>query len=79
MTRWLGEQATELGIDIFTGFAATEVLYEGNRVVGISTGDKGLDAKGTKKENYEPGVNIRAKCTVFGNLPADSANPSHLA
>lgn len=65
-TRWLGEKATELGINIFTGFAATKVLYEDKRVVGVATGDKGLDSKGKPKQNYEAGVNIRAKCTIFG-------------
>jgi electron-transferring-flavoprotein dehydrogenase len=65
-TRWLGEQASALGINVFTSFAATEVLYDGKRVVGIVTGDKGIDAKGEKKGNFEAGVNIKAKCTVFG-------------
>jgi len=65
-TRWLGERAQELGINIFTSFAGTEVLYEGHRVVGISTGDKGINAKNEKKPNFEAGVNIKAKCTVFG-------------
>ncbi len=66
VTRWLGEQATGMGINIFTGFAATEVLYEGDRVVGVATGDKGIDSKGNRKVNFEPGINIKAKCTVFG-------------
>ncbi len=66
VTRWLAEQASSLGINIFTGFAATEVLYEGDHVVGVATGDKGVDAKGNRKENFEAGVNIKAKCTIFG-------------
>lgn len=66
-TAWLGAQAMELGgIDIFTGFAGTEIVYEGDRVVGVITGDKGVDANGQPKPNFEPGVEIRAKCTVFG-------------
>ena len=66
LTRWLGEKAAAEGINLFTGFAGTHVLYEGSRVVGISTGDKGINAKGEKKPNFEAGVNIRARCTVFG-------------
>ncbi|MFH1018888.1 MAG: electron transfer flavoprotein-ubiquinone oxidoreductase [Pseudomonadota bacterium] len=66
VTRWLGEQAAALGINLFTGFAGTEVLYEGDRVAGVRTGDKGIDAKGQRKGNFEPGVDLRATCTVFG-------------
>lgn len=65
-TRWLGEKAAAEGVNLFTGFAGTHVLYDGDRVVGISTGDKGINAKGEKKPNFEAGVNIRARCTVFG-------------
>lgn len=66
-TAWLGQQAAEIGgIDIFTGFAGTQVIYEGDRVCGVITGDKGVDAQGNPKPNFEPGVEIRAKCTVFG-------------
>jgi electron-transferring-flavoprotein dehydrogenase len=67
-TAWLGQQAMEIGgIDIFTGFAGTEVIYdENNRVLGVITGDKGVDAKGEPKPNFERGVEIRAKCTIFG-------------
>lgn len=66
-TSWLGAQAMEMGgIDIFTGFAGTEVVYEGDRVVGVITGDKGVDAQGQPKSNFEPGIELRAKCTVFG-------------
>lgn len=66
-TAWLGQQAMELGgIDIFTGFAGTEVIYDGDRVLGVITGDKGVDANGEPKANFEPGIELRAKCTVFG-------------
>ncbi|MEZ4703877.1 MAG: electron-transfer flavoprotein:ubiquinone oxidoreductase [Bdellovibrionota bacterium] len=65
-TRWLGEQAQSKGIEIFTGFPGTEILYDGKRVIGVRTGDKGLDAQGNPKDNFEPGVDIHAKCTVFG-------------
>lgn len=66
-TSWLGAQALEVGgIDIFTSFAGTQVIYDGDRVCGVITGDKGIDAQGSPKANHELGVEIRAKCTIFG-------------
>jgi electron-transferring-flavoprotein dehydrogenase len=65
-TEWLGKMVEESGIDIFPGFAGTEVLYEGDRVIGVRTGDKGIDAEGNKKSNFEPGIDLHAKVTVFG-------------
>ncbi len=65
-TQWLGELAEEKGADIFPGFSGTEVLYDGKRVKGIRTGDKGLDEKGQPKANFEPGIDLTAKVTVFG-------------
>jgi electron-transferring-flavoprotein dehydrogenase len=66
LTNWLCKVVEENGVDIFPGFAATEVLYEGNRVVGVRTGDKGIDANGNRKGNFEQGIDLRAKVTVFG-------------
>jgi electron-transferring-flavoprotein dehydrogenase len=65
--RWLSEQAEAEGIDIFTGFAATEVLYEGDRVVGVRTGDRGVDKHGERKGTFEPGVDIKAAVTIFAD------------
>ena len=65
--RWLGEQAEAEGIDIFTGFAGTDVLYEGDRVVGVRTGDRGVDKQGRPKGAFEPGVDIRAAVTIFAD------------
>ena len=65
-TEWLGKLVEESGIDIFPGFAGTEVLYEEDRVIGVRTGDKGIDADGNKKSNFEPGIDLHAKVTVFG-------------
>lgn len=67
-TRWLAEIAESLGVNIFPGFAGTEVLYhpDGRRIIGVGTGDKGIDRKGAKKANFEPGVDLTAKVTVFG-------------
>jgi electron-transferring-flavoprotein dehydrogenase len=62
---WLGEQVEAAGVDVFPGFAGQELLYEGDRVVGVRTGDRGLDKDGNRKGNYEPGVEIRAKVTLL--------------
>lgn len=68
LTRWLAEIAEELGVNIFPGFAGKEVLYSLNNesIIGIRTGDKGLDKEGKPKSNFEPGIDILAKVTVFG-------------
>jgi len=64
--RWLGTQAEELGVEIYPGFAAAEVLYdESGSVSGIATGDMGIGKDGEKTASYEPGVELRAKLTVF--------------
>jgi electron-transferring-flavoprotein dehydrogenase len=64
-TRWFGEQVEQSGVDIFAGFAGADLLIEGDRVVGVRTGDKGVDKRGNKKGNYEPGIDIRAKVTIL--------------
>jgi electron-transferring-flavoprotein dehydrogenase len=71
--RWLSAQVEAEGIDFFTGFGGQEVLFDGARVVGVRTGDRGVGKHGEHKPNYEPGVDIRAKMTIFcdgvrGNL-----------
>ena len=65
LCQWLGEQAEALGVNLFPGFAAAEVLYEGNRVVGVATGDMGRDAQGQPKPGFEPGYDLRGKYTIF--------------
>ncbi|MGE0394043.1 MAG: 4Fe-4S dicluster domain-containing protein [Vicinamibacterales bacterium] len=70
---WLGEQVEAEGIDFFSGFPGTEVLYDGDRVIGVRTGDRGIGKHGERKPNFEPGVDIHAKVTIFcdgvrGNL-----------
>ncbi len=64
--RWLAEQAESLGVEIFPGFAAAEVLYspEG-AVIGVATGDMGLNEAGEKTEAFEPGMELHARQTVF--------------
>ncbi len=67
MCEWLGEKCEEAGINIFPEFPASEVLYDENdRVIGIRTGDKGIDKEGHPKDNFEPGVDLLAKVTVLG-------------
>lgn len=64
--RWLAEQAEEMGVEIFPGFAAQEVIYnEDGSVAGILTGDMGVDEAGNEKDSYMPGMELRAKYTVF--------------
>ena len=66
LCRWLAEQAMELGAEIFPGFAAAEILYHDDGTVkGVATGDMGVDAKGGKKDAYEPGFEFHAKYTIL--------------
>lgn len=90
--RWLAEQAEQLGVEIFPGFPAQSVIYnDDGSVGGIITGDMGLDAEGKEKDSFMPGMELRAKYTVFAegcrghlgkelistfNLDAD-ASPQH--
>ena len=63
--RWLAEHAESKGIDIFPGFTASHLIYENNKVLGISTGDMGINANGDKKPSFEPGIDLRAKYTIL--------------
>lgn len=71
---WLGATAEELGVNVFPGFAGVEALYDesGRRVTGVRTGDKGVNKDGKPKSNFEPGVDLLAKVTVFGEGPKGS-------
>ncbi len=67
MCEWLGEKCEEAGINIFPEFPGSEMLYDENdRVIGVRTGDKGIDKNGEPKGNFEPGVDLLAKVTVLG-------------
>jgi electron-transferring-flavoprotein dehydrogenase len=71
--KWLGGLVEAEGVDVFTGFSATEILYDGERVVGVRTGDRGVGKGGERRAAFEPGVDIRAKVTILtdgvrGNL-----------
>ena len=64
--RWLGEQAEALGVEIYPGFAAAEVLYhEDGRVKGVATGDMGIGKGGEQTDRYQPGMELHARQTVF--------------
>ncbi len=65
VVRWLGTQAEELGVEIYPGFAAAEVLEEDGRVVGIATGDMGIGRDGKPTDNFQRGMELRAKYTLF--------------
>ncbi|HBY00723.1 MAG TPA: electron transfer flavoprotein-ubiquinone oxidoreductase [Gammaproteobacteria bacterium] len=66
LCRWLAEQATQLGAEVFPGFAAAEILYnEDGSVKGVATGNMGIDANGEQKPSFEPGFEFHAKYTVL--------------
>ncbi|TNH16839.1 electron transfer flavoprotein-ubiquinone oxidoreductase [Halomonas sp. BL6] len=65
LCRWLAEQAESLGVEIFPGFAAQEVIIEEDVVRGILIGDMGVGADGTPKDGHMPGMELRAKYTLF--------------
>ena len=63
--KWLAGKVEAAGITIFTGFAGSELLYEGDRVAGVRTDDKGVDKQNQQKSNFEPGYDIKAKVVVL--------------
>src|ERR1041384_1298754 len=74
--RWLAGLCEADGAMLFPGFAGAYTIFDGDRVVGVRTGDKGIGANGEKKHNFEPGINLKAKVTVLtegtrGNLTRD--------
>ncbi|MHC4377967.1 MAG: electron transfer flavoprotein-ubiquinone oxidoreductase [Planctomycetota bacterium] len=66
VVRWLKDQAEAKGVEIYPGFAASKVLYDGDRVIGVQTRDAGIGKDGSQKPHFEPGMNIKARVTVFG-------------
>ena len=66
LCRWLASKAEELGVEIFPGFPAAEVLYDdAGAVIGVQTGDMGVDREGNPKGDYQPGMNLLGKYTLF--------------
>jgi len=63
--RWLAGQAEALGVEIYPGFAAAEVLIEEGRVVGVATGEMGVARDGTRRADWQPGMELRAPYTLF--------------
>ncbi|HEX8458016.1 MAG TPA: electron transfer flavoprotein-ubiquinone oxidoreductase [Pyrinomonadaceae bacterium] len=77
LVAWLGEKCEEAGVNIFPEFPGAEMLYdEEDRVVGVRTGDKGINKEGKQKANFEPGVDLLAKVTVLGEGPRGSLTKS---
>jgi electron-transferring-flavoprotein dehydrogenase len=65
VVRWLGQQAEELGVEIYPGFAAAELLEEDGRITGIATGDMGVGKDGQPTGNFQRGMELRARYTLF--------------
>ena len=63
--RWLGQQAEALDIEVYAGFAGADIVYEEERVAGVLTGDMGVQKDGTPGPNFQPGMELRAKYTLF--------------
>ena len=66
VVRWLSEQAEAAGVEIYAGFAAAETLFDGDRVIGVQTRDSGVAKDGSQKPTFEPGMDVKAGVTVFG-------------
>lgn len=83
LARWLAGQAEQMGVEIFPGFAAAEVLYRDEAVIGVATGDMGLDKEGNKTPMFEAGVELHARQTIFaegchGSLTKELINKYNL-
>ena len=65
LCRWLGEQAEGLGVEIYPGFPAQTAIIEDGVVKGVTIGDMGIDKDGNQKDDYAPGMELRAKYTIF--------------
>jgi len=63
--KWLGGKVEEAGITVFTGFAGSELLVEGERVIGVRTDDKGVDKQNQPKSNFEPGYDLKSKLVIL--------------
>ncbi len=83
LVAWLESEAEELGVNVFAGFAAAALLREEGRVVGVRTGDRGVDRRGEPKGNFEPGYDVRARLTLLadgvrGNLSQELIRAAQL-
>lgn len=83
LVKWLGGLVEKAGVNVFTQFAGSSLIYEGKGVAGVITDDKGLDKNGKPKANFTPGYKLRSKITVLaegprGSLTKDVVNHFHL-
>ncbi|HKY32054.1 MAG TPA: electron-transfer flavoprotein:ubiquinone oxidoreductase [Candidatus Polarisedimenticolia bacterium] len=69
LTQWLAQIAEQMGVNLFPGTTGVEILWDGDRVAGVRTGDKGLVKDGGRKPNFEPGIDLQARVTIFGEGP----------
>lgn len=65
LARWLGAKAEALGVEIFAGFPASELLYRGEAVRGVATSDMGIAKDGSQKDSFTPGVELQARVTLM--------------
>ena len=72
LTKWLGELVEKTGVNLFTQFAGASLIYEGEGIAGVITGDKGVDKNGQPKDNFTAGYELRAKVTVLAEGPRGS-------
>jgi len=79
LVAWLATEAEKRGINLLPATTGVEVLYDGERVVGVRTGDKGLGKDGRPKPNFEPGLDLKAKITIFGEGPRGTLSEDLIA
>ena len=77
--KWLGNKVEETGITVFTGFAGSDLLFDGDRVSGVRTDDKGVDKLNQPKSNFEPGYDLQAKVVVLAEGTRGSLTKQLLA
>jgi electron-transferring-flavoprotein dehydrogenase len=70
--KWMAGKVEEAGITVFTGFAGSEMIFDGNRVAGVITDDKGVDKQNQQKSNFEPGYELKSKVTILAEGPRGS-------
>jgi electron-transferring-flavoprotein dehydrogenase len=76
---WLAQHAETCGVQVFPAFPGQHLLWDGDRVIGVRTGDKGLDKNGNPKSNYEPGADLLAKIVVLGEGPRGTLTKEAIA
>ena len=72
VVKWLAEQAAARGIEVYPGFPASELIYDGDKVVGVRVQDRGIDKDGVHKSVFEAGPEIYAQCVILGEGPRGS-------